>query len=177
MLQKCFCCFHSMRYLVIVVSTHFLSTFYSILLKITWIGWVITIIAPLHQDALRLFRQYTTSLSDGARCIYAIYYQYSSTLKALIVLQHPKLCISYISDMVASKVGKKREREWERERERENVYVTSSITHILFRVIIVYLKSVLVIATLRVLYHNIKIHFEAWWRKVYLSRALQKWYQ
>ena len=61
--------------------------------------------------------------------------------------------------MVTSKVGGKRERE--RERERENVYVTSSITHILFRVIIVYLKSVLVIATLRVLYHNIKIQFEA----------------
>ena len=61
--------------------------------------------------------------------------------------------------MVTSKVGGKRQRE--REREREIVYVTSSITHILFRVIIVYLKSVLVIAILRALYHNTEIHFKA----------------
>ena len=67
--------------------TSFLSTFYFYSFKEnTWIGWVITIIAPLHHNALRFFRQYTTSCSAG--CIYAIYYQYSFMLiRASIIWQ------------------------------------------------------------------------------------------
>ena len=121
--------------------TSFLSTFYFYSFKEnTWIGWVITIIAPLHHNALRFFRQYTTSCSAG--CIYAIYYQYSFMLiRASIIWQ--QLISMHIE-------------ERKRERERESLLQTfSSITHILFPVIIVYQESVLVITILRVLYQKV----------------------
>ena len=48
-----------------------------------------------------------------------------------------------------------KESERERERERESLLTFSSITHILFPVIIVYLESVLVITILRALHQNL----------------------
>ena len=54
---------------------------------------------------------------------------------------------------------RREKREVERERERESLQTFSSITHILFPVIIVYQESVLVITILRALYQNLERNF------------------
>ena len=59
--------------------------------------------------------------------------------------------------LISLHIEEKRERE--RERERESLQTFSSITHILFPVIIVYQESVLVITILRALYKNLERNF------------------